>query len=428
MSKFDINMYQIFFIGLFFLIAIVFFVFFAIQRGGNPEGAGGELVSITIWGTLSPENFEETFIDLELNSNIIVNYVFKDENSFESEFKSAVAEGVQPDLVLLPHELILSNQRILTIIPFESFPESDFKNQFLPATQILLTNSGILGIPVSVDPLVAFYNRDILQSSFTVDFPSNWNDFIVNIVNRSTKRNDNVITQASVGIGGVQNIENAKEILSTLFLQSENEIISPEGISTLYKGIDEQSVSRNVLEFYSQFSDPTKATYTWNSALARDRSLFLSGQLLVYFGFSSEYTSLTRSQPNLDIGVALIPQLDDSLKKTFGRVYAFALPRQPNNLQAAITSASTIVGAYAQKEQSVPPAVGSAYVRLPFDDIANANYRSAIIADNWLDANPVLTNIYFRNMLDSLISGRLSASESLTLLDSQLDGLFVRSE
>ena len=429
----EINFYQIFFIGVFALIAIVFFIFFATQKTTNGNSGDGN-VEITIWGTLPYDVLESTFIEIEdLGEGLSINYSYSDENSFINKFVNSVASGNQPDLVLLPHEVILKNVNILTTIPYDVVTESEYKSQFLPATNILLAEDGILGIPFAVDPLVAFYNKDILQSSFIVNTPTTWAEFVSEVVQNGTIRNESIILQASVGLGGSGNIENMKDIISTLFLQSGNKIVGLDNVSgkrltsLVTEDFNVSAISENVLQFYTQFSEPNSNVYTWNNSLVKDTIFFLSNKLIYYFGFASEYPDLVKSSPNLSIGVSIVPQLsDESLKATFGRVYAFALPRSPNNYFESINVASLITNTYGVGEKVIPTALLFAYETLPSDEILNTNYRSAIISKNWIDPDFTETNLFFQEMVENIISGRFSIHESLEVFNSQLNNLLVQ--
>ena len=53
------------------------------------------------------------------------------------------------------------------------------------------------------------------------------------------------------------------------------------------------------LLFYTDFTNPSKTSYSWNAALPQSFDAFTSGELAAYLGYASEYNSIISRNPNL---------------------------------------------------------------------------------------------------------------------------------
>ena len=124
------------------------------------------------------------------------------------------------------------NNKIYTI-PYQGFPVNTFKNTFVGAGEVFLTSKGVLAFPLAVDSLMMYYNRSILDANGIIYPPVYWDEF-ANLVSLLTKKdNRGIIIKSTVALGQFSNVLHAKEILSTLFMQAGNLIIT-EKMGLLY--------------------------------------------------------------------------------------------------------------------------------------------------------------------------------------------------
>ena len=56
--------------------------------------------------------------------------------------------------------------------------ERDFKNTYIEEGELYLAANGILGLPITVDPMVMYWNRDIFSSAAIAAPPSYWDEFL----------------------------------------------------------------------------------------------------------------------------------------------------------------------------------------------------------------------------------------------------------
>src|SRR3989344_3461282 len=95
--------------------------------GSKSNQFGGEVV---LWGT-TPETSVTSFFD-DFNKahekEFKVVYVAKSFDTFDTELVEALASGTGPDMIFLPHDLILRHQDKVSLLPYASFSLRDFKN------------------------------------------------------------------------------------------------------------------------------------------------------------------------------------------------------------------------------------------------------------------------------------------------------------
>jgi ABC-type glycerol-3-phosphate transport system substrate-binding protein len=151
----NVSVFQIVFIAAFILIAVVGIAIFA-SFGGSSRAS---IPKATVWGTVPGYYINEIVRNINIRSTVIeVDYVEKDPETFQAEFVNALAEGVGPDAVLLTDDLLYSQRNKLQPIPYTIFPQRDYLNTFIDGASIFVAKDGVLGIPLSIDPMVMYYN------------------------------------------------------------------------------------------------------------------------------------------------------------------------------------------------------------------------------------------------------------------------------
>jgi len=421
--------FRLIILAIFILFAAVGFAIFAGVGDffGSKKGAN---VPIQIWGTIDHRVMKVLLEDIrDTHKNFdFVSYVEKDPRTFESEFVEVLATGRGPDLMLLPHDLIVPHQNKLVIIPYDTFSERSFKDTFIEEGELFLTQNGILGLPFRVDPLVMYWNRALFADNGIASPPLFWDEFFL-LAPRLTKRDQaSNILKSFVSLGEYGNVLNGKAILSALIMQTGNPIVAQGNqgrFSTLSGGSGNAEAA---LRFYTEFSNPVKSTYSWNRALPQSRTMFLAGDLALYFGFASELSELRAANPNLNFDVASFPQSRESgTKRTFGNLSAFVIPRTSTVPNAAFSAALVLTGAPALEmlatHTGLPPVRRDLLSRPPTDAYRTIFYASALQADAWLDPNRNETDRVFRAMVEGVTSGRADLRSAIQTAHAELENL-----
>ncbi len=415
-----IRPFEIAFIGFFAVAALAGVFFLSTHNGvGDPEDQRfGERV--VIWGTLNRSNFERILTDLGSVEEAIdvVQYVQIDARNFEDTLVNAIAEGRSPDLVILPHELLVSERAKLKPISYNEdeggISVRTFRDTYVDGAEIFMRSDGIYGIPFAVDPLIMYWNRDLFSSSGLSAPPKTWETLVGETTKAITRVNDRrEITQSAVAFGEYSNVSHAKDILAMLFLQAGSSLVDEQDgryrVTMNKSNANSLATGSAVLFFYTQFAIPSQNLYSWNRSRALDRSEFLGGTLALYFGKGSEYASLERENPNLNFDVAQVPQGSDvTVFRNYGDFYAFAIPRATQNPNGAYAlarflgspeNAEVIARAY-----NLSPVHRSTLTEGSDEPIQDVLYRSALISRGWLDPNPTESSRLFKSMVEEIVA------------------------
>ncbi|MCR4285583.1 MAG: extracellular solute-binding protein [Candidatus Kaiserbacteria bacterium] len=392
--------------------------------------------SVEIWGTLNEKEINDFILELSnTNKSVqVVEYIQKDERTFENELLNAIADGKSPDLVLLPHTLLVTYRSKLQPISFETISERSFRDSYIDGAEIFMRSDGIFGIPFAVDPLVMYWNKDIFGGAGLAVPPKTWEGLMSETARSLVERDSNFeITQSAVAFGEYDNVRHAKDILSMLLLQAGSSIVDErEGTYsvTLHKGRENAlPPGETVLSFYIQFSSPNSETYSWNRSKQLDRTEFARGNLALYFGAGSERTAIERENANLSYDIAQVPQGSDStIKRNFGTFYAFAIPRASKNIQGAYGVATLFADEVNSK--ALTNSLGFAPVRRALfggetgDAYRDVIYQASLTARGWLDPSPEGSNAVFRTMIDEMHKGQARTKSIILDTVQELENLF----
>jgi len=424
------------------VIILIIFIFFAI--GGVFLFAtfrGSDSISnieITIWGEERQPLFDSFLreFDKQTENSFSIKYVEIKTENFSDEVVEAIAGDNGPDIVILPAEEILRLQDKIFVVPYESISERDFRDAFIEGGEIFLSSEGVVALPFIVDPLVMYWNRDILQSNGLASPPKFWNEFF-SFADKVTEKDEALnITKSAVAMGEFSNIKNAKEIILTLIIQNGNPVVKRDRetgrISSTLSELNDRPIPpvESALRFYTEFANPTKTSYSWNRALPNSQDAFVASDLAIYFGFASELSQIRSKNPNLNFDVARFPQASETdSKKTFGKFQALAVIKRSKNITASIIITRALVGDDSIQAWSdlknLPPVKRSLLSTRPGDAYKALFYDSALISKAFLDPDTEKTNEIFKNLVERIVSGRERVSQAVRRANVELSALLV---
>jgi len=408
-------------------------VFAGIIKIGSSNDQAGSLGTVVLWGTDKTQGLAQALEDFnKVNTTFTLKYVQKDPETFDADLLEALASGTGPDLFFISNDLAYKYSNKIYTIPYASYPLATFQNNFAKAGGVFLSSKGMLAFPMAIDPMVMYYNRTILDTNNIIYPPATWDDLVGLVPTLTKKDNSNKITESTVAMGQFSNILYAKDILATLFMQTGSPIVS-EKDGVFSSALDTNTASYNLsapLQFYTNFADPLNPAYSWNGSLQNSQDAFSAENLAFYFGYASELPTLVSKNPNEDFSVAPMPQIKNANNKsTYGRVTGIAIASSSKNFTAAFTAASLLAtgdfaSAYAAATDTVPARRDLLAIKQT-DAYSPTFYSSALYANSWLDPSTTDTDNIFQNMIENVISGNMTAIDSVKDASDKLDLLFA---
>lgn len=183
---------------------------------------------------------------------------------------------------------------------------------------VILQNQ-IYGLPYSIDTLVMFYNKDLLSSATIALPPETWQAFVKDVPRLSIQDSEGKIIQSGTSLGTAKNISRSVDILSLLMIQNGTSMIDPStgrvsfghanSDGSYYPGV-------KALEFFTDFSSPTKEVYSWNDTLPNSLDAFCAGQVAYFFGYSYHIPQIEQKS-SINYAITKIPQVTVSNPKNF---------------------------------------------------------------------------------------------------------------
>lgn len=431
----ETSVFQKIILGVFFFIIIIGVGVFAFQRSTNQAVQNGPVV---LWGTISSNDMDAMTEALRNNKEeITVEYREIPEDQFLETVVEALATGKGPDVVVVPSDLIVQFSDKLFRIPYETLPERTFRDTFVEQGELYLDRDGVIAVPFMIDPLVMYWNRDILSTAGLSKPPTLWSE-MPNFVSRVVRTDGTrTIYQAALALGEFANIAHAKDILQALMLQAGNPVVvrgeDYDGNISFKPVMSEGynvvvNASQAALDFFVQYSDPSRSVYTWNRSLRPSTEAFIAGELGLYFGYASELEVLREKNPNLNYDVALLPQGNPTGgNKTFAKMYALGITSNsvsPESAYNAVQKLTSPVALTALAERRVlPPVRRDMLADIPQNFYAPVFYSSALASRGVLDIDPEQTTPIFKEMIESVLSSRSRVGEAVNKAQAQMEVL-----
>ncbi len=418
--------FQIFLLIIFGALGILAVLAFSgyIPLPGRPDAQqfGGEVV---LWGSLPSSSMGPFVVEFNATHEAEYSLVYEEipAESLESTLISELASGRGPDMILFPHDLLIAQGDKLYSLPYESLPLRSFKDTYIDEGELYLAPDGMTALPLYVDPLIMYWNRDLFSSAGIVEPPKVWEQFPALPEKLTVRDSRGNITQSAVALGGVRNTEWSKDILSTLIMQVGDSIAGLDStgriVSLLGQSVgDVPSSASAAVRFYTEFANPSKTSYSWNSALSNSKAAFEAGTLAVYFGRASDYFDIVRKNPHLNFDVAQMPQRDKAVRKvTFAQMYGVGVLRASQNPETAFNAALDLTSpessAAVSKTVGLPSASRSVLSLPEADPVLDIFNRSAIISRGWYDPDPKETDAVFAEMIESVIINKTTESDAV---------------
>jgi len=421
-------------IGAIALLMIIFAIVFAIfkSRNDNSSKNSTEKITLVYWGLWEPESAMKSLIDKyeKDNPNIDIQYVQKPFTQYETNLYTRIQQKATdntpaPDIVRVNNAWLSKFQQYLSPVPTTVMTPAQFAQTFYPTAVRDLTGSdgNLYGIPLEIDGLALFYNKKLFNAAGISTPPEDWDTFVEN-AKKLTKNSGDTVTQAGAALGSSKNIVHSADILNLLFLQNGVNIISADN-----KTVDlSESRAESAMQFYVNF---VKEHKTWSIDLATDLETFYSGKLAMMIAPSWRAFDIINSAPNIEFGIAQIPQLPGNTPVNYAMYWAEAVPKtsqyqaqawkfvkylsEPAQMKAMFSNSSQI------------RAFGEPYSRTDLSEDLKSNPYTAAYATMapsmkaWQMGEQSYVEESLRTAINDIVEGGTSESEALKSAQTRIN-------
>jgi multiple sugar transport system substrate-binding protein len=198
----------------------------------------------------------------------------------------------------------------------------------------------VYGVPLSVDTLVMFYNRDILNANGIPSPATHWLEFQEQVKKITRLDELGTIIQSAAAIGTADNVERASDILSVLMIQNGARMTDDRGLATFNQTPPELSgralpPAAEALIFYTDFANPEKEVYTWNNKMPNSLAAFADGKIAYFFGYSYHLPIIRNLNQKLNFGIAALPQIENNQSVNFANYWLETVSNKTEHVNEA---------------------------------------------------------------------------------------------
>lgn len=254
-------------------------------------------------------------------------------DSYKKDLIDALASGQGPDIFLINNTWLPSFQDKVEPSSDVILGEKQFRDNFVDVVvNDFFVDGKIYAVPLSVDSLALYYNKDLLNSQGITSPPKTWEEFNDDV--RKLVRIDQFdnITQAGAAMGTAYNINRSTDLLGLLMFQNGVKMVDDGKTGatfdkTVNRGGEGIRAGENALEFYTQFARKNSSIYTWNPRMHYSIDSFYEGTAAMMINYSWHYNTIKNKNSKLNFAVAQVPQLDPENPSNYANYWGLAVSK-----------------------------------------------------------------------------------------------------
>lgn len=421
------------------IILLVFLTIVLVLRSFG--GTQVQKATIEFWGVFDGKDpYAKAIKDFqELYPNVKVNYTQKPYETYESGTVDALAAGNGPDIWLIHNTWLPKHGDKLAPLP-DTIPGvkeplmtlKAFKEQFVDvAYDDLVYKDKIFALPLYVDTMALYYNKDLVNSAGIAHPPTDYTEFNDDVKLLTKFDASANITQSGAAIGTSKNINRATDLMMALMIQSGVRMTNADNTSaTFARSVNNEQVGERSLQYYTDFTNPTKEVYAWNDSLHYSVDAFVEGTAAMMFNYAHLLDVIRGKSARLNFGVAPMPQLSKTDIRTYADYWAPAVTANskfPNVAWQFIAFLASRDQAQAYVKESKRPAARRDLIELQKNDPDLGIFaKQALSARSWYQVDEVQIEGIFAGMIDDVNLGRQSVHDAIQSAEARVTGLMSR--
>ena len=434
-------------------------------RAGNLEAlrALQEPIVLEMWGVFDGSDAWQDIIAAyrESHPNVAINYRKLKFAEYEQALLEGWAEGRGPDIFMVHNTWLGKYQSKITPLPSEikmpvalklnkagKVEKADFRLKRTPlpleieerfvsvVAQDVVRDNKIWGLPLSVDTLALYYNKDLFDQAKIFSPPRTWLE-VKELVKRLTVIDeDGQIIQAAIALGGADNINRASDILSLLMMQNGTQMTKGGSVTFHHPSPFSSDYSylpgAEALRFYTDFANPTKEVYTWNEEMPNAQDAFVQNSLAMMLGYAYQLPWLKTQAPKVRFGVAPVPHINQNgtdasgLEVNFANYWLYTVAKNSSHSETAWDFILFAVSPeQAQKYLKIarkPAALRSLLQQQTADPQLAVFANQALTAQSWYRGkNAGAQEEIFRQVIKQVVAGAITPEKAIQLAAQRVE-------
>lgn len=418
-------------------------------------------VDLEVWGLFDDSDvFSEIFENFKkIDPNIRqINYKKLTTDTYKTDLIEAIASGKGPDIFIIHNTWLPSFQDKLAPAPTTILNEQVFKKNFVDvASRDFISEGKVYAVPLTVDSLALFYNKDFFNNAGIALPPTDWDKFTEDVKIFTKKDSSGGIYQSGAALGTARNINRVTDVLGMLMFQYGSNMNSGDQAAFSDEG------GNKALSFFTEFSRASNPLYSWNSRMHNSVDAFSEGKLAMMFNYSWQLDVIKKKSPKLNFAVAPVPQVLNQPRVDYANYWGYGVARNKTIATSATASGANVAPVtndirvaeawkllkfIAAKADAVTEYVvdGKQTLDPKFDaainylektkkptarrDLIDAQKTDPVLgvfaeqnlfAKSWIQKNPDAVEGVMMNMIDNVNSGEQTISEALHNAEVQIN-------
>lgn len=419
----------------------IFSILFTLALLSAGCGGGGSLpqpknVVLNFWDPFEDSESLQPLLQAysQKHPNVQIVYSKKDITTYSQDLLEALAAGTGPDIFSINNSWLPQYKDKVVPASSNIFLYKDYKDAFVDVAVNDFTDSQkIYGVPLYVDSLGLYYNKEVLGTAGIATPPKTWAELSVDVQKIKRANRTGYFTLSGLAAGASANVNRAVDILYEFMLQKRAVPFSADGTQASFA----QSVQKNGnntnpglegLNFYTSFANPASPNYNWNARSDYSIDAFTNGRAAFLYSYSYTAATIKQKNPNLNFDVAPAPQpnLDDPAVN-FANYWGEVVSKQNKNPDVAwsflkFISSKDVLDKYYAKNKH--PSSRKDLISLQISDpdigvFANAN----LTAKSFYKPDQAKMDNIFSKLIDNIILNGLPPEEALSQAEQQAEAI-----
>lgn len=301
----------------------------AVGALGTTTASAGEILWWTPnWGEARASELADKF--MAANPGITVKMEITVSDGLPTRIQTALRSGSPPDLIEAQHGWVVPYAQAGLLIPLDDVLAALGKDDFVPAALQYDTWDGhIWGIPYRIETHGVFYNKGAFKAAGLDPEkpPETWTE-LVEVATKLTGKGANGQEQFGFAITGGGEFGNTVFRSLPFIWMNGGSIISDD----MTRATVNEPAAVEAVTFYTDF---LKKGLSPPSTLQNDgtanRRLFIAETVAIYQSGQFDVGSIRKENPNIDIGVMMIPHPEGKETAAILGGWSFIVPKDAPN-------------------------------------------------------------------------------------------------
>lgn len=420
-------------------------------------------LDLEVWGLFDDSDaYREIFEAYRKIDPNVENITYKklSPDTYQKDLLDALASGKGPDIFLIQNSWLPGFLDKMTPAAPDVINEQKLRNQFVDVVADDFMQEGkVYALPLSVDSLALYYNKDLFNQAGITAPPSTWEEFVKDSKKLTKIDRFGNIKQSGAAIGTAYNINRSTDIVGLLMLQNGLSVVNRNSKIADFNN----ETGAKAFDFYTQFA--RSGNLSWNPRMHYSIDAFAEGSLAMMFNYSWQIPILKSKSPKLNFAVAPIPQFTDASNKIgYANYWGYGVSKN-QQVKTGTNSSSTAVQvsnetrnaeawkliSFMTTRQSATVAASNttngAKSDLVDNYLAKTNKPAArrdlideqkndadlgvfalgnLYAKSWYQIDPVASEAILGELVEQIVSGKTSVQDGLKIMAARIDSLVKR--